>query len=121
MPARALLQSIAPQFPGLLNYDRPSNSYISKPLKRRNLVLTVDGTSNQFGIYVRDLFSSTSVLMLMSFKQNTNVVELYSRLAATDEQLNYYNSGIGTFVRPSSLWKRIKQGADNLGDQAIAW
>ncbi|KAH9485777.1 hypothetical protein JR316_0002692 [Psilocybe cubensis] len=54
----------------------------------RNLVVCVDGTANKFGM------------------QNTNVVELYSRLVKDDTQLTYYNSGIGTHAgkaKPSFL------------------
>ncbi|EJD54177.1 WD40 repeat-like protein [Auricularia subglabra TFB-10046 SS5] len=51
----------------------------------RNLVICIDGTSNQFSV------------------KNTNVVELYSRLVKDDNQLTFYNSGIGTYAEPS--WK----------------
>jgi hypothetical protein len=39
-----------------------------------------------------------------------------------DVQLTYYNSGIGTYARPS--WRSytyLKQGLDNKIDLAIAW
>ncbi|KAI0039155.1 WD40 repeat-like protein [Auriscalpium vulgare] len=72
--------------------------------KRRNLVACIDGTSNQFSI------------------KNTNVVELYSRLYKDDDQLTYYDSGIGTFVKESLIspayWKQV---IDNMIDTAIAW
>ncbi|THH17761.1 hypothetical protein EW146_g3118 [Bondarzewia mesenterica] len=70
----------------------------------RNLVVCIDGTSNQFG------------------PKNTNVIELYSRLVKNEKQLTYYNSGIGTYAKPSwksfSYWKQIM---DNTIDLAIAW
>ncbi|KZP29544.1 hypothetical protein FIBSPDRAFT_727476 [Athelia psychrophila] len=69
----------------------------------RNLVLTVDGTSNKFGSY------------------NTNVIELYSRLEASDKQLNYYNSGVGTIPQQKSTWKSITRKLDSAIDLAIAW
>jgi uncharacterized protein (DUF2235 family) len=54
--------------------------------------------------------------------QDSNVVELYSRLIKDDTQLTYYNSGIGTYVRESKTsihyWK---QAFDNAVDMAIAW
>ncbi|KAF8532002.1 hypothetical protein JB92DRAFT_3104386 [Gautieria morchelliformis] len=50
----------------------------SSEKKGRNLVVCIDGTSNQFG------------------PNNTNVIELYSQLIKSDNQLTYYNSGIGT-------------------------
>ncbi|KAJ7815719.1 hypothetical protein B0H13DRAFT_1924024 [Mycena leptocephala] len=33
--------------------------------------------------------------------KNTNVIELYGRITKDDTQLTYYNSGIGTYARPS--------------------
>ncbi|KAF7979735.1 hypothetical protein HWV62_41104 [Athelia sp. TMB] len=71
--------------------------------KGRNLVLTVDGTSNKFG------------------DNNTNVIELYSRLEASEEQWNYYNSGVGTITKPGTAWKWITQNFDKTVDLAIAW
>ncbi|KDR67100.1 hypothetical protein GALMADRAFT_80066 [Galerina marginata CBS 339.88] len=53
----------------------------------RNLVVCIDGTSNQFS------------------KENSNVVELYSRLVKDADQLTYYNSGIGTYVKHSEGWR----------------
>ncbi|KAI0311851.1 hypothetical protein OF83DRAFT_1287291 [Amylostereum chailletii] len=74
----------------------------------RNLIVCIDGTSNQFGI------------------NNTNVVELYSLIKAQDdegrEQLTFYNSGIGTYAEPS--WKSlsyIMQVIYHKIDMAIAW
>ena len=54
--------------------------------------------------------------------QNTNVVELYSRIIKDDTQLSYYNSGIGTYATPS--WRSLafwKQVIYNKIDLAIAW
>ncbi|KAI0028425.1 hypothetical protein K488DRAFT_35083, partial [Vararia minispora EC-137] len=73
----------------------------------RNVVVCIDGTSNQFGV------------------KNTNVIELYSLVDVLGEganQVTYYNSGIGTFVpkRYKSL-KSFKQWVDNVIDLAIAW
>ncbi|KAF8600995.1 hypothetical protein BDV93DRAFT_587094 [Ceratobasidium sp. AG-I] len=76
---------------------------ISKP-KTRRLVVCIDGTSNQFS------------------DKNTNVVELYSHIKKDHNQLTYYNSGIGTYARPS--WRSytyMKQVFENLIDLAIAW
>ncbi|KAJ8094955.1 hypothetical protein PM082_010171 [Marasmius tenuissimus] len=49
----------------------------------RNLVICIDGTSNKFS------------------SRNTNVVELYSRLQKDENQLTYYDSGIGTYPVPN--------------------
>ncbi|OBZ68925.1 hypothetical protein A0H81_11001 [Grifola frondosa] len=53
---------------------------------------------------------------------NTNIVELYSQLVKDKTQLTYYNSGIGTYAKPSRKafghWKRV---LDNKIDLAIAW
>ncbi|KZP06940.1 hypothetical protein FIBSPDRAFT_716808, partial [Athelia psychrophila] len=65
----------------------------------RNLVLTMDGTSNKFGNY------------------NTNVIELHSRLEASDAQVVNYRSGVGT----TSTWQSITQSFDIAIDLAIAW
>lgn len=56
--------------------------------------------------------------------QNTNVIELYSHILKEEEndQLTYYDSGIGTYARPS--WRSLsylKQVFDNKIDLAIAW
>ncbi|KAJ6473496.1 hypothetical protein DFH09DRAFT_1266640, partial [Mycena vulgaris] len=72
----------------------------------RNLVVSIDGTSNQFGIH------------------NTNVVELHSRVLVDprDEQLTYYNYGIGTYVpNRRKTFKYWRQRFDNAVDLAIAW
>ncbi|KZP18249.1 hypothetical protein FIBSPDRAFT_696748, partial [Athelia psychrophila] len=49
----------------------------------RNLVINLDGTSNKYG------------------PKNTNVIELYSHIDVSEDQLKYYNSGIGTSAQPS--------------------
>ncbi|VDB86424.1 unnamed protein product [Peniophora sp. CBMAI 1063] len=72
----------------------------------RNLIVCIDGTSNQFG------------------EKNTNVIELYSLIqkGESDGQLTWYNSGIGTYARPS--WKSLswyKQVLAHKIDLAIAW
>ncbi|KAF8907888.1 quinon protein alcohol dehydrogenase-like superfamily [Gymnopilus junonius] len=72
----------------------------------RNLVVCIDGTSNQFG------------------EQNTNVIELYNLILKEEEhnQRTWYNSGIGTYARPS--WKSLKfykQVLYHKIDLAIAW
>jgi hypothetical protein len=54
--------------------------------------------------------------------QNTNVIELYSRIIKHENQLTYYNSGIGTYARPSwRSFKYWKQVINNKIDLAIAW
>ncbi|KAF9541802.1 WD40 repeat-like protein [Agrocybe pediades] len=52
---------------------------------RRNLVVNLDGTGNQFG------------------DKNTNVVEMYNLIEKGEDsnQLSLYYSGIGTYARPS--------------------
>ena len=69
----------------------------------RNIVLCLDGTSNQY--------SAT----------NTNVVKLYAMLdRARNDQLSYYQPGIGTFA-PPGVWGRLKQWFITRLDLAIAW
>ncbi|KAJ7482816.1 hypothetical protein B0H11DRAFT_1608843, partial [Mycena galericulata] len=74
----------------------------------RNLVVSIDGTSNQFGT------------------NNTNVVELHSRIIKESKdrrpQLTFYSSGIGTYVPPSLLsLAYLQQSIGNKIDLAIAW
>ncbi|KIJ94466.1 hypothetical protein K443DRAFT_12099 [Laccaria amethystina LaAM-08-1] len=75
-------------------------------LNGRNLIVCIDGTSNQFG------------------EKNTNVIELYNLILKKDEgnQRTWYNSGIGTYARPS--WKSLnfyKKVLYHKIDLAIAW
>ncbi|KZV95444.1 WD40 repeat-like protein [Exidia glandulosa HHB12029] len=83
----------------------PSRSPCSCESTGRNLVICIDGTSNQFS------------------KKNTNVVELYSRLVKDpDHQVTFYNSGIGTYAKPSwTSLNYLKQILENKVDLAIAW
>ncbi|TFK27903.1 WD40 repeat-like protein [Coprinopsis marcescibilis] len=74
--------------------------------KGRNLIICIDGTANQFG------------------NQNTNVIELYNLLLKDpeDEQLTWYNSGIGTYAEPH--WRSLRYWLQVLLhkiDLAIAW
>jgi uncharacterized protein (DUF2235 family) len=69
----------------------------------RNIVLCLDGTSNQY--------SAT----------NTNVVKLYAMLdRVRNDQIAYYQPGIGTFPPPVA-WGRIKKWFVTRLDLAIAW
>ena len=56
--------------------------------------------------------------------KNTNVIELYNLILKKDQhnQRTWYNSGIGTYARPS--WKAFKfyrQVISHKIDLAIAW
>ena len=53
--------------------------------------------------------------------QNTHVVELYSRLEKNDQQLTYYDSGIGTFVAHSNWIGWIIQLIVHIWDMMVAW
>ena len=57
----------------------------------------------------------------MTTIQNTNVVELHSRLGKNKKQLPYYNSGIGTYVKPTNWLGLTKQALVNGWDMAVAW
>ena len=48
-------------------------------------------------------------------------MELYSHLMKDDEQLTYYNSGIGTYVKPTNWLGLTKQALVNGWDMAVAW
>ena len=57
-------------------------------------------------------------------KKNTNVIELYNLILKETEhrQRTWYNSGIGTYARPS--WKSLKfllKVLEHKIDMAIAW
>jgi uncharacterized protein (DUF2235 family) len=69
----------------------------------RNIILCLDGTSNQY--------SAT----------NTNVIKLYAMLdRARNDQLSYYQPGIGT-IPPPGVWGRFKRWFFTQLDLAIAW
>ena len=90
----------------------------------RNLIVCIDGTSNQFGEKVCDWGPAGGLLNLMFLKKNTNVIELYNLILkeVNDNQKTWYNSGIGTYARPS--WKSLKfykQVLFHKIDLAIAW
>ena len=69
----------------------------------RNIVLCLDGTSNQFSA------------------KNTNVVKLYAMLdRKRNDQLSYYQPGIGTYP-PPGVWGKIKRWFVTRLDLAIAW
>ncbi|KAJ7126262.1 hypothetical protein C8R44DRAFT_617859, partial [Mycena epipterygia] len=71
-----------------------------------NLVVSIDGMSNQFEIH------------------NTNVVELHSCIlsATLAHQAKYYNCGIGTYApnQNMSRWKYCQQKVENALDLAFA-
>ncbi|KAJ7357885.1 hypothetical protein DFH08DRAFT_436982 [Mycena albidolilacea] len=71
----------------------------------RNLVVSIDGTSNQFG------------------QKNTNVVALHNRVLRDAKQNKYYNCGIGTYVPDQNKmsWKYWQQKFDNALDLAFAF
>lgn len=64
-------------------------------------MVCIDGTANQFGIKVMltssGLFDSRHDPTFVS--QNTNIVELYSRITKNDKQLTYYSSGLGAIAK----------------------
>lgn len=101
-------------------HNPKKNGYSDK--SGRNLVVCIDGTSNQYSDKVRPgcLWNRLSKHYILL--QNTNVVELYSRLEKNEKQLTFYNSGIGTYATPSfKSWGYIKQVIGHKLDLAIAW
>ena len=69
----------------------------------RNLVLCLDGTSHRFAA------------------ANTNVVKLYAMLdRQRNDQLSYYQPGIGTFA-PPGVWGKLRKWIVTRLDLAIAW
>lgn len=54
--------------------------------------------------------------------KNTNVIELYHLLEKDENQITFYNSGIGTYATPSwKSWAYRRQQFDHTVDLAIAW
>ncbi|KAJ8473245.1 hypothetical protein ONZ45_g16365 [Pleurotus djamor] len=120
MPGRFLPSFISSRAPkvGVPREDTPATNSLAqhaRPVrgltcvhlgkgKHHNLVINLDGTANQFSAH------------------STNVVELFSRLIKDENQLVYYDSGIGTYAPPSfrSL-SYIKQVIVHAIDTAIAW
>ncbi|KAH9065589.1 hypothetical protein EDB87DRAFT_1739788 [Lactarius vividus] len=72
--------------------------------KPRTLVLCFDGTTNEFD------------------DANTNVVKLYSMLRKdkVEDQVTYYQAGIGTYIQPGVVSPLFSWAAEIL-DEAIAW
>ncbi|KAH9010783.1 hypothetical protein EDB84DRAFT_1541996 [Lactarius hengduanensis] len=84
-----------------LTPDRPAVETSRKP---RTLALCFDGTTNEFG------------------GTNTNVVKLYSLLRKdkVEDQLCYYQAGIGTYIQPGVVSPLFERAAEIL-DDSIAW
>ena len=95
------------QYVNFLREHNLSDFTAGKPAPRifmtRNIILCLDGTSNQY--------SAT----------NTNVIKLYAMLDRTrNDQLSYYQPGIGT-IPPPGVWGRFKRWFVTQLDLAIAW
>ncbi|KAG7088031.1 hypothetical protein E1B28_012067 [Marasmius oreades] len=85
--------------------DESSSHTARSPLSRpRTLVLCFDGTSSEYD------------------GDNTNVVKFFSLLKKDncDEQLCYYQAGIGTYFDPGVVSPLLRLGATLL-DEAFAW
>ena len=102
--------------------DAEPNSSCTHKSDGRNLIVCIDGTSNQFGAKV--FLCCYFLTIAYQHLQNTNVIELYNLILKEegDNQLCWYNSGIGTYARSS--WKSLKYYKQVLYhkiDLAIAW
>ncbi|THH01914.1 hypothetical protein EW026_g871 [Hermanssonia centrifuga] len=82
----------------------PKMSTDSGMLKSRTLILCFDGTANQYD------------------GDNTNVVKFYSLLQkdATEEQMCYYQPGVGTYLQPGVV-SPLFQWCAKIADEAVAW
>ncbi|KAF9236358.1 hypothetical protein BU15DRAFT_50213 [Melanogaster broomeanus] len=74
----------------------------------RNLIICIDGTSNQFG------------------QNNTNVVKLFAKINletgdSQPKQYAYYSSGIGTRPKTLHVFDRMERAFSDKFDMAIAW
>ncbi|KAF8215017.1 hypothetical protein K438DRAFT_1800618 [Mycena galopus ATCC 62051] len=81
--------------------DSHASTEAANTVTARNLVLCFDGTSEQYDGY------------------NTNPVKLFALLKKDQEQLCYYQSGIGTYVTPGMISPVLDWGAKVL-DEAFA-
>ena len=83
--------------------------------RQRRLVVAFDGTQNEFGTQVRENLMMLPLRMwiITLQHQSSHVVEFYSRIAKTSDQLSYYTSGIGTFVPTSSRARRPRMWIKN--------
>lgn len=70
--------------------------------KTRNLVVCSDGTGNEFGAKL------------------SNVLKLYRVAEKNDDQLVYYDPGIGTLSMPSA-WRRLQQRARGVFGMMTGW
>lgn len=69
----------------------------------RNVVVCLDGTNNQYAA------------------TNTNVLKLYAMVDRTgNDQIAYYQPGIGTFA-PPGMWGKLKRWCVTRLDLAVAW
>lgn len=63
-------------------------------------------------------------LLFDQHAQNINAIELYSHIDVSEDQLKYYNSGIGTYSAQPS-WKSLSYYmqllVENKSDLASAW
>ena len=74
------------------------------PTTPRNIVILLDGTGNQFS------------------SKNSNVIKMLSVLAADDDQLLYYSSGVGTVLPDHmSSWGRFRAAVAETTDKMLAW
>ncbi|KAI9444639.1 hypothetical protein H4582DRAFT_2094508 [Lactarius indigo] len=86
------------------SHPPPAVAFDEIPRKPRTLVLCFDGTTNEFD------------------NANTNVVKLYSMLRKdkVEDQVTYYQAGIGTYIQPGVVSPLFSWAAEIL-DEAIAW
>lgn len=72
---------------------------------------------------LHDLVTATPLARTDKRPQNTNVVKFYSLLKKdedNDEQLCYYQPGIGTYLNPGVV-SPLFQWAAKILDEAVAW
>ncbi len=66
----------------------------------KNIIICCDGTDN-----------------MLTTKENTNVLHIYSCLAKNQDQVAYYNPGVGTLdskLRKNSFWGKIRRIKDKI-------
>ncbi|KAG8962707.1 hypothetical protein FRC00_008945 [Tulasnella sp. 408] len=80
-------------------------SSTSAPLASKTIILAFDGTSNKFG------------------KHKTNLLRLYGLFdrANLDEQVQYYQPGVGTYLAEGTAWSPTIKAMRETLDSVFAW
>ena len=89
--------------------------------RSRILVVCFDGTGKKFDTRVR-LLPLPGISRNWYLPQTSNVVKFFSELIDDEDQITYYQSGVGTYAKYSrKAWRYLKIAVDSAIDKGIAW